>query len=98
MATTSVRPVAWTGAVDIAGGPPMIGDPSWPKVFNPQPQTVPSYLSARLKLSPPATANAPVKPVTRTGVALEKMEPSPSSPPLLSPHAHTVVSVLIARL
>ena len=41
--------------------------PSWPSKFLPQAKTLPSFRSARLKVSPAATATISLRPTTRTG-------------------------------
>src|SRR5207249_3340928 len=64
----------------------------------PHVQSVPLLLRAALCVSPAATAVTSVKPLTGTGVDASFVVPSPSLPLVLLPHAHTVPSVLTARL
>src|SRR5262245_12437938 len=58
----------------------------------------PSFFKRRLKFSPAAAANPPLKPPTCTGVDLSPLVPSPNCPKLFFPQAHAVPSALMARL
>src|SRR4051794_26710499 len=100
---TPPGPRTWTGIVLQTNRPHVeigVPLPSWPELFRPQAQTVPSVLSARLCAKPAATAVAWLRPLTCTGtlvLAALPDAPLPSSPRVLSPQPQAVPSDRTAR-
>src|SRR5439155_19515561 len=88
IAVTPVRFFTCTGTDELV----VVPLPSSPSVFIPQPQTVPSDLSATV--CPPAAAIAvtPVRPCTCTGTDELVVVPLPSSPSELQPQSPPVPS------
>src|SRR5437764_991557 len=77
------RPAIWIG---VATRPLCVGSPSWPWLFRPHPQMVPSARSTRLWLPPAAMATislVPGKETTR-GIA----NSAASLPSIVEPHCH----------
>src|ERR1041385_5841845 len=97
---TEFRPLVCTG-VDTSLVVPL---PTWPKKLFPQPQTVPSTLSAMLWTSPPMMAvtelRKPAFPTSWTSIGistrvrLDWERPTPNLPPKVAPHVQTVPSDL----
>ena len=75
-----------------------VTSPIWPKAFEPQAQTVPSGLSARLWPKPAARALTPLRFDTCTGVRLPVFVPLPRARGHYPPQARTVPSCMRARL
>src|SRR3990172_3256823 len=93
-ATAPVSPETCTGADRCI----VVPSPSWPLLFHPHAQTVPSPLSATVWPPPAYTAITPVSPDTCTGVSRSVVVPSPSWPEKLPPHAQPVPSPLSATV
>src|SRR4051812_26589353 len=72
--------------------------PSWPAVFAPQHQTVPSLRRAHECAPPAAIASTLVSPPTGTGTLLESVLPLPSWPLSFAPQQLTVASPSIAQV
>src|SRR5215471_15907633 len=86
---TWVTPVNPGTGAGLATFVPVAPLPSWPRLFRPQLNNVPSERTA--KLGPAATTCViPVRPGTCTGRDRSVVLPSPSDPSALSPHAQTV--------
>src|SRR5207244_2029845 len=77
------RPGTCRGVVVFA----VVPSPSWPLLFAPQAQTVPSPFTARLWAAPAAIDTTCRSPMTCTGRVLPRVVPLPNCPALLSPHA-----------
>src|SRR5438034_670839 len=67
----------------------VVPSPSWPELFMPHAQMVPSVLRAYVDWPPAAIAVMPVIAID-VGVTRVNVVPSPSWPYALYPHAHTV--------
>src|SRR6185437_7377913 len=95
MSTTFARPDTFTAVERFV----FVPSPSWPSLFWPHAQTVPSLLSAIEWSAPALTIVAPARPFTCTGRSLlVPLVPSPIWPYWFQPHAQTVPSDSIARL
>src|SRR5258708_19779563 len=100
MATTLLpgpRPFTSTGRSWSVG---RVASPNWPDLLLPHASTVPSFFSARQCDPPAAIAMAPLpgpSPSTCPGAERLSLWPSPSSPEVPFPHAHTDPSVLRTR-
>ncbi|WUE03857.1 hypothetical protein OHA25_42130 [Nonomuraea sp. NBC_00507] len=68
-----------------------------PEVVDPQAQTLPVEVRARLNPKPAATSTTWDRFLTLTGALVSVLLPSPSWPLLFWPHAHTVPSAAMAR-
>jgi hypothetical protein len=91
MATTPERPLAWIGV--LSSVTVLVPLPNWPLSLAPQPQTVPSDLSATQWVSPAAMAITPVSLLTWTGTSLLVVVPLPSSLSPLLPQAQGLPDV-----
>jgi hypothetical protein len=65
--------------------------PSWPALFCPQQDTLPSFNRAQLWALPAATVVAGVSSFTSTGVSRRVVVPSPSWREPFAPQHHTVL-------
>src|ERR1700674_4944661 len=94
--------LTWTGVERQEQVPEVVVPlPSWPALLEPQATTWPVEVSARLWPPPPAIAlrlSAKGGWVTRTGVLLSVVLPSPSWPEALEPQARTRPAEVNARL
>src|SRR5579862_616937 len=95
IATMFERPATGCGTGAFAGVVAPV--PSSPSPLAPQTQTVPSWVSARLKLPPAAMATAFVRLSTGAGTIVATEPPVPSWNPKSLPQAQTVPSLASAR-
>ncbi len=84
----------WVGVVRLV----LVPSPSWPVVFEPQAQRVPSVRRATLWSPPAAKVSQLVSVPIWMGVRRSVVVPSPSCPEALSPQAQRVPSVRWAML
>src|ERR1043166_1970390 len=77
---------------------PLLPSPSWPTLFAPHAQIVPSARRARLKKPPARTSTHAESSPTRIGVVCSFVVPRPSWPDSFAPHAHKVPSRLSAKV
>src|SRR6185295_8605886 len=95
LAQVTPGPVIATGVAELV----LVPLPNWPQSFVPQHRTVPPPRSAQLWCHHPAvTATAPVIPLTRTGVVLFVVVPSPSCRIWSCPQQYRVPSPRSAQL